>query len=210
MRLVNCNGSVSWRQVAANAARNGNIEPMSADSISMALLNLLRKTAQSLPKLNKANKMHCLWWAQHFWTLRQSAICFWHQVTLAHMDEKWFWSVIVHRNLKSMPFLGVALKKHNIQHKSQFDEILDIASTAFAPKGNKDGEMLCHWPFFCMTSLMHHFQIHQSVKWTSIHQPLLTHKMPWSRTVLHNISQKMMLAQKCAVEQHQTVNTILM
>jgi hypothetical protein len=60
-----------------------------------------------------------------------------------HMDEKWFFAIVVRRNNKSVPFLGVAPVHHAVHHKSHIDKLMVIASTAFLPLGNdmtKGGE----------------------------------------------------------------------
>jgi hypothetical protein len=61
-------------------------------------------------------------------------------------DEKWFWQVVVlHRNLKRVPFFGIEPVKHGVQHKSHIDKTMGIASTTFIPKGNDmtAGSVLC-------------------------------------------------------------------
>ena len=52
------------------------------------------------------------------------------------MDEKWFWSIVVRRNLKYVPFLGIETVQHAVQHKFHLDKIMGIASTAFVPQNN--------------------------------------------------------------------------
>lgn len=58
------------------------------------------------------------------------------QIILVHMDEKWFWSIVVRNNLKSVPFLGIEPVIHGIQNASHLDKGMVIASTAFAPQNN--------------------------------------------------------------------------
>lgn len=61
-----------------------------------------------LPFLTTGNKQLRYAWARQFWVFWESAKTF-HasvQVALVHMDEKWFWAVVVRRNLKYIPFFG--------------------------------------------------------------------------------------------------------
>ena len=52
------------------------------------------------------------------------------------MDEKWFWSIVVRRNLKCIPVLGIEPVQHGVQHKSHLDKMMGIASTGFIPTNN--------------------------------------------------------------------------
>jgi hypothetical protein len=58
------------------------------------------------------------------------------QIALVYMDEKWFWSIVVRRNLKCAPFLGAEPAQRGVQHESHLEKVMGIASTAFAPEGN--------------------------------------------------------------------------
>ena len=103
----------------------------------MALPNSSYKTTKLLPKLDKANKQRRKWWGQQFWIFFESARTFNNcQVVLVHMDEKWFWSIVVRRNLKCIPVLGIEPVQHGVQHKSHLDKTMGIASTGFIPTNN--------------------------------------------------------------------------
>jgi hypothetical protein len=58
------------------------------------------------------------------------------QIVMAHMDEKWFWSIAACRNLKCIPFLGAEPAQRGVQHESHLEKVMGIASTAFALEGN--------------------------------------------------------------------------
>ena len=66
-----------------------------------------------------------------------------------------------------------------------------------------------HGPFLDVTSLTRHFLIRQSIKWTSIRQPLFVHKMPLTCSSAQHVTESNTCTEKHAVEQCQTVNMIL-
>ncbi len=138
--LQNSGGSLSWRNLANVVAGAGNLQIVSAETIRRYVMSLPEstyKTTRILPKLDEANKQRRLWWAHQFWIFWNSAVAFnGVQIVLVHRDEKWFFEIVVRRNLKYVPELGVAPVQHGVQHKSHIGKIMVIASTAFAPKGN--------------------------------------------------------------------------
>jgi hypothetical protein len=131
---------MSWKAVAALVPGSGNLE-MTGDtairSFVMSLPDSTCKATRILPKLDKASKQRRLWWAHQFWIFWQSAAAFnGVQIVLVHVDEKWFWSVVIHQNLKCVPFLGIEPVQHGLQHESHLNKTMGIASTALAPEGN--------------------------------------------------------------------------
>ena len=59
------------------------------------------------------------------------------KVLLVHMDEKWFYSVVVRDKNKFVPFLGMKEKATNaVQHKSHIHKEMYIATTAYLPHDN--------------------------------------------------------------------------
>ena len=53
------------------------------------------------------------------------------------MDEKWFLSVVVRRQNKFVPFLGMANKvSYSVQHKSHIHKEMYICSTGYLPHNN--------------------------------------------------------------------------
>ena len=134
------NGSASWALLATLVSGSGNLEMISKNTIRDFVLELPGTTYTStriLPKLCTSNKENRLLWAQQFWIFWESAVYFnGVQILLVHMDEKWFWSIVVRRNLKCVPFLGIEPVQHDVQHKSHLDKVMGIASTAFEPAGN--------------------------------------------------------------------------
>ena len=138
--LQSTGGSVSWTTLATLVSGSGNLEMIGETAIRefvMSLPDSSYKSTRILPKLDRANKQRRYWWAHQFWIFWQSAVTFnGIQIILAHMDEKWFWSIVIRRNLKSVPFFGIEPVQHGVQHKSHLEKIMGIASTAFAPEGN--------------------------------------------------------------------------
>ncbi len=138
--LLTTSGAASWRQLATLVSGVGNLELLGRTAIQefvMSLPDSSYKSTRLLPRLNQGNKNRRLYWSHQFWIFWQSAVTFnGVQIILVHMDEKWFWSVVVRRNNKCVPFFGVEPVQHGVQHKSHLDKIMGIASTAFAPDGN--------------------------------------------------------------------------
>jgi hypothetical protein len=132
-------GCVSWRQMANLLAGSG-LQLVGAAAIReyvMTLPDSAYKTTRLLPQLNQGNKQRRKEWAHQFWIFWHSAVTFnGVQILLVHMDEKWFWAIVVRMNQKCVPFLGIEPVNHEVHHKSSIDKIMGIASTAFAPYGN--------------------------------------------------------------------------
>ena len=132
-------GAVSWQTLATLLAGNGP-EPVSAATIRryfMSLPDSTYKSTRILPKLDKANKQRRLNWSMEFWVFWESAIRFSSvQMVLVHMDEKWFYVIVVRRNLKSIPQFNIEPVSHAVQHKSHIGKTMGIASTAFVPFNN--------------------------------------------------------------------------
>jgi len=132
-------GSLAWRQLAADVA---------GGSVSIASVNAIRKFVMSLPdstytttrmhpKLDEGCKFRRHQWTKGFWLFWKSATLFTGvSVLLVHMDEKWFYAIVVRRNNKRVPALGVFPIEHAIQHKNHVYKVMFIASTGFVPHNN--------------------------------------------------------------------------
>jgi hypothetical protein len=87
--------------------------------------------------LSVHHKQKRLSWSNQFWIFWNSAKRFnQRQVILVHQDEKWFFGLVVCKNNKSVPFLGIEPVSHSVHHKSHINKTMAIASTAFAPFDN--------------------------------------------------------------------------
>lgn len=69
-----------------------------------------------------------------FWNAAKSLLSV--QVVQSHMDEKWFFGVVIRKHNKSVPFVGVIPVSHSVTHKSHINKTMAIASTAFVPHDN--------------------------------------------------------------------------
>jgi hypothetical protein len=133
-------GSITWRQLTVEVSGVG-IPITNPDSLCkqiMALPDSTYKTTKLHPKLDKGKKKIRWKWAIGFWIFWNSAKKFalTVRVLLCHMDEKWFYAIVIRKNNKSIPALGVEPVQHNIQHKSHIYKEMMIASTAFLPHDN--------------------------------------------------------------------------
>lgn len=104
----------------------------------MSLPNSTYTTTSIFPQLNEASKQRHFKWSRAFWLFWNSAILFAEevQVVLVHIDEKWFYAIVIRRNNKYVPHLGIEPVKHDVHHKSHIYKVMGIANTAFAPHNN--------------------------------------------------------------------------
>jgi hypothetical protein len=80
-------------------------------------------------------------WAKAFWHFWYSAKLVspgvW--VLLVHMDEKWFYCIIIWKNNKEVPYYSCFPVQHHVHHKSHINKVMALASTAFLPHNNNMG-----------------------------------------------------------------------
>ena len=57
-------------------------------------------------------------------------------MVLVQMDEKWFYVIVVQKNNKGIPVLGVEPLRHAMHHKSHIPKCMCIDSTALVPHNN--------------------------------------------------------------------------
>ena len=139
-RLRETGGAVSWDTIATLVAGPGNPEPISSETIRrfcMSLPESSYKSTRILPYLTQSHKDKRYWWSIQFWIFWESAKRFNNvQVVVVHMDEKWFWSIVVRRFKKSIPMLGVEPVIHSVQHKNHLDKTMGICAVAIVPHDN--------------------------------------------------------------------------
>ena len=58
------------------------------------------------------------------------------QVVYFHIDEKWFYSLVIRMHNKCVPALGVQGVFNRIHHKNSIDKTLAICACAFVPREN--------------------------------------------------------------------------
>ena len=59
------------------------------------------------------------------------------QVVYFHIDEKWFYSLVIRMNNKLVPVWGVQGVWNRIHHKNAIDKILAICAMAFGKLGRE-------------------------------------------------------------------------
>lgn len=139
--LKSTDGSVTWQRLATAIAGEGNPLMANKDTIwkfVMSLPNSSCQTTRLHPLLNAASRQQRREWAHQFWLFWNTAKVFEAevQILLVHMDEKWFCCVIIWKNNKRVPFLGVEPVQHAVHHKSHLHKILCIASSGVLPTNN--------------------------------------------------------------------------
>jgi hypothetical protein len=104
----------------------------------MALPNSTYSATKIYPHLTEQAKKRRLHWAKGFWLFWYSATLFSEtvQIVLVHMDEKWFYAIVVRKNNKCIPFLGIDPHSVSVHTRTHIDKCMAIASTAFVPHDN--------------------------------------------------------------------------
>ena len=134
-------GAISWSKLTSQINGAG-VPIISKTTLRRHIMKLPQSsytTTQLLPKLNSSTKNKRLDWAKAFWI-------FWNQaklltnkvfVLLVHMDEKWFYSTVVRKNNKYVPFLGMEKPTyHRVNKKSHLHKEMFICSTGYLPNDN--------------------------------------------------------------------------
>lgn len=133
------NGSITWERLASQLS-GGGLQSICANTIAkyvMALPNSSYQTTRIHPHLSQHHKQNRYEWSLQFWIFWNNAKSLLNmQLVLCHMDEKWFFGIVVRKHNKSIPFLGVMPVSHSVHHKSHINKTMAIASTAFIPHGN--------------------------------------------------------------------------
>ena len=130
-------GTITFRQLEISLSER-NVPIMSATTLRKTIMSLPGSKYEStrlLPALTKAHKTKRLFWC---WQFR----IFWDNakqlnkktlVLLVHMDEKWFFGVVVRMYNKVVPLFGVKTVNHDIKvhHKSHLNKLMVLNSTYF-------------------------------------------------------------------------------
>lgn len=58
------------------------------------------------------------------------------QILFVYIDEKWFYAIVVRKNNRCVPHLGIVPMQCDVHHKSHVDKVMEICSTGFAPHDN--------------------------------------------------------------------------
>lgn len=140
--LRKTNGTVSWQTIACEVAGGPNkVQPVSANSIAkyvMSTFGARYTTTKLQPTMNVRNKKQRFDWSKHFFLFFEGAKLFWpkSQLLYIHLDEKWFYCLVIRSNNKWVPYFGVTPDHHNQHHKNSADKVLAIACVGFLPNEN--------------------------------------------------------------------------
>jgi hypothetical protein len=140
--MINARGAITWKEIESGLRGGaGNLPLVDAETIRkyvMALPELSYQSTRIHPKLDAQLRARRYEFAHAFWIFWSTAKAFAQkcQIILVQMDEKWFYALVVRRNNKSIPFLGVEPVNHPVRHKSHIGKVLVICSTAFEPTDN--------------------------------------------------------------------------
>ena len=141
--LQKTNGSVSWNNMAIFVAGGEDqVQPVGKTAIQEYIMSTdeFRYTATlTAPQCdNDRVKNWRMKWATNFHI-------FWEggrlirgkvQIVLFHIDEKWFYSLVVRLFNKCVPQLGVQPVHNRIHHKNSLDKTMGICTVAIAPHNN--------------------------------------------------------------------------
>ena len=141
--LEKTNGSISWEKLASYiAGGEDKVQPVSKTALArhvMATEGFRYFATRTLPQCNQPQtKKRRLEWAISFHIFWEGAkmIATKVQVVYFHIDEKWFYSLVIRMNNKLVPVWGVQGVWNRIHHKNAIDKILAICAMAFAPIDN--------------------------------------------------------------------------
>ena len=89
------------------------------------------------PALDKQAMDRRVTWAQAFWVFWKSAVTMRKtKVLLVHMDEKWFYSVVLRNNNKEIREQDVEVLPVKIHHKQHRHKVMCVCVSAFLPSKN--------------------------------------------------------------------------
>jgi hypothetical protein len=101
--------------------------------------NYSQQSTKLQPTINERNKQQRFNWSKQFLIFWEGAklVALKTQLFLLHLDEKWFYSLVVRSHNKWVPFFGVSPNYHNQHTKNSAEKILCIACAGFLPKDNE-------------------------------------------------------------------------
>ena len=111
--LQRTNESISWKTIASMVARGvDRVQPASMNMIAKYVMSTLRSKYTSTklqPTLNNRSKQQCYQWSKRILIFWDSAKLFAPktQILVVHLDEKWFYCLVVWSHNKWVPFFGI-------------------------------------------------------------------------------------------------------
>ena len=141
--MQHTNGCISWRRLAEQIAGGAkNVQPIGHHALARWVMGTegFRYTeTQTLPQCTtERTKRIRVKWAVAFHIFWEGArmVAQKVQVLYTNIDEKWFYSLVIRRHNKVVPFFGCAPVYHRIHHKNNTDKLLVICVVGFAPTNN--------------------------------------------------------------------------
>ena len=137
------NGSISWERMACYiAGGEDRPQPISHETLRkhvMGTEGFKYYATKTLPQVTtERTKKQRQKWSIGFHIFWEGAkmVAPKVQVLYFHIDEKWFYSLVVRMNQKSVPTYGVKCVWNHIHHKNNIEKILCICAMAFLPNDN--------------------------------------------------------------------------
>lgn len=140
--LGRTNGTVGWEIIAELIAGGpGRVQPVNKVAIAEFVMSQegSRYTATKLqPTLTSYHKTKRLKWAINFHLFWEGAklLKTKTQFMSVHLDEKWFYCLVVRSFNKLVPYFGISPTYHNQHTKNSAEKILCISTVGFLPKDN--------------------------------------------------------------------------
>ena len=111
--------------------RSTNPVMISRETIRRAFMSMdgsKYETTNFLPALNEASKTKRMNWANNFWVFWETAKKFQRKtrILIVHMDEKWFYSMVLRRHSKMIPALGIIPKNTHVHHKKHIEKVYEF------------------------------------------------------------------------------------
>ena len=133
--LQQTNGSISWERLASQVAgENRKVHPVSARTIAKfvkATPSFHYFVTRVLPQCTTERvKAWRRCWAIQFHIFWEGAklIAKKVQVVLFHIDERWFYSLVIQKNNKCVPAFGVQGVWNRVHHKNAINKTLAICA----------------------------------------------------------------------------------
>ena len=126
------NGFASWKSLEEHLQGGAtNPKMISRETIRRAFMSMDGSkyiSTNFLPALNESSKTKRMNWSVNFWLFWDTAKIFKRKtrILLVHMDEKWFYSMVLRRHSKMIPVLGIIPKNTHVHHKKHIDKVYEF------------------------------------------------------------------------------------
>ena len=138
--LARANGNITWRKIAQRVSGDKTVRIVTHVTVMKYVMGLPDSGYQSTkihPKLDDQHIKRRYEWTINFWLFWNGAkLMNGAQILLTHMDEKWFYGIVVRKHNKVVPCFGCYPRSMSVHHKSHINKIMAIAVTGFAPINN--------------------------------------------------------------------------